>query len=134
MDEQPKIMARKCNIRTIGRNEAKNFLIKNHIQGFVNSSMYLGAYNNATLIAVMSFTRDRGNEWTLTRFASDNHYVCCGIGGKLFKYFIRNYNFNVIKSFADKRWTYNTEKNLYLELGFSEEQNMPPEYRYFKKW
>ena len=132
IDEQPKIMARKCNIRTIGRNEAKNFLIKNHIQGFVNSSVYLGAYNNATLIAVMSFTIERGNEWTLTRFASDNHYVCCGVGGKLFKYFIRNYNFNVIKSFADKRWTYNTEKNLYLELGFSEEKNMPPEYRYFK--
>lgn len=132
MDEQPKIMARKCNIRTIERNEAKNFLIKNHIQGFVNSSVYLGAYNNDTLIAVMSFTRERGNEWTLTRFASDNHYVCCGIGGKLFKYFIRNNDFNVIKSFADKRWTYNTEKNLYLELGFSEEKNMPPEYRYFK--
>ena len=27
----------------------------------------------------------------ITRFASDNKYVCCGVGGKLFKYFTRNY-------------------------------------------
>lgn len=132
LDKLPKIMARKCLINTIRQNDARNFLNNNHIQGFVNSSVYLGAYYNNQLIAVMSFIKEPGDKWNLSRFASDNNYICCGLGGKLFDYFIRNYNFKSIKSFADKRWTYNTEKNIYLDLGFKEVQNVMPDYRYFK--
>lgn len=132
LDKLPKIMARKCLINTIKQNDARDFLNNNHIQGFVNSSIYLGAYYNNQLIAVMSFIKEPGDKWNLSRFASDNNYICCGLGGKLFDYFIRNYNFKSIKSFADKRWTYNTEKNIYLDLGFKEVQNVMPDYRYFK--
>ena len=80
----------------------------------------------------MSFIKEPNNNWNLARFASDNKHICCGIGGKLFKYFTRNYTFNTVKSFADKRWTFDTKKNIYLELNFRQEKNMMPEYRYIK--
>ena len=132
LDKLPRIMARKCIVKPIIKNDAETFLNCNHIQGFVNSSIYLGAYYDDSLVAVMSFIKEPNDNWNLARFASDNKYVCCGIGGKLFKYFTRNYVFNVVKSFADKRWTYDAKKNIYLDLGFKQEKNMMPEYRYFK--
>ena len=132
LDKASRIMARKCTVKPIEKSDAEVFLNSNHIQGFVNSSIYLGAYYNNSLVAVMSFIKEANNNWNLTRFASDNNYVCCGIGGKLFKYFTRNYDFNTVKSFADKRWTYDTKKNIYLDLGFKQEKNMMPEYRYIK--
>ena len=132
LDKLPRIMARKCIVKPIIKNDAETFLNCNHIQGFVNSSIYLGAYYNDSLVAVMSFIKEPNDNWNLSRFASDNKYVCCGIGGKLFKYFTRNYTFNTVKSFADKRWTFDTKKNIYLELNFRQEKNMMPEYRYIK--
>lgn len=133
LDKMSRIMARKCVVKPINKSEAEVFLNNNHIQGFVNSSIYLGAYYNDVLIAVMSFIKESNDNWNLTRFASDNKHVCCGVGGKLFKYFIRNYNFNIIKSFADKRWTYDIKDNIYMKLGFKQEKNLMPEYRYIKK-
>lgn len=130
MDEQPKIMARKCNIRTIGRNEAKNFLIKNHIQGFVNSSMYLGVYNNATLIAVMSFTKYPNDEWCLERFASDIHYIVQGICSKIVKYFVGNYRCKELKTFIDRRWERSQLDNVYTKCGFTQDSILKPDYRY----
>ena len=132
LDKLSRIMARKCSVKPIEKSDAEVFLNSNHIQGFVNSSIYLGAYHDNNLVAVMSFIKEPNNNWNLARFASDNKHVCCGIGGKLFKYFTRNYTFNTVKSFADKRWTYDTKKNIYLELGFRQEKNMMPEYRYIK--
>lgn len=132
LDKLSRIMARKCSVKPIEKSDAEVFLNSNHIQGFVNSSIYLGAYHDNNLVAVMSFIKEPNNNWNLARFASDNKHVCCGIGGKLFKYFTRNYTFNTVKSFADKRWTYDIKKNIYLELGFRQEKNMMPEYRYIK--
>ena len=105
----PKIYARKCIIKLINRYVAKPFLEKFHIQGFDPSTIYYGAYYQDKLIAVMSFLKiDKNkNEWELTRFASDYNYICCGVGGKLFKHFTREYNPILVKSFADRRWTVN---------------------------
>ena len=130
----PRIMARKCEIREISAVEASDFLESNHIQGFVDSTVHLGAYYCGELVAVMSFKRERkgsDDKWELTRFASDNKKVCQGIGGKLFKHFIREYNPLEIKSFADRRWTINEESNIYIKLGFKFEGYLAPEYRYY---
>ena len=128
----PKIMARKCIINEIGINTAKNFLNEYHIQGFVSSSIYLGAYYNNNLIAVMSFKKEDNHtdKWELNRFASNYDYVCQGVGGKLFKYFIRHCNPSYIKSFADRRWTLDENNNLYTKLGFTFDKFTKPDYRY----
>lgn len=128
-----KIYARKCVIREITNEFAKPFLENNHIQGFASSTIYLGAFYKSSLIAVMTFKKEKKNEnkWELNRFATDISKHCIGVGGKLFKYFIRHYNPLEVKSFADRRWTLNVEDNLYTKLGFKLDKILPPDYRYF---
>lgn len=127
-----KIFARKCDIKEINCNTARSFLDKNHIQGFVGSSVYLGCFYKNVLVGVMSFKREKigSNKWELTRFASDNNYVCCGVGGKLFKYFVKNYGPSEIKSFADRRWSTILRTTIYDLLGFKLEKTLKPDYYY----
>ena len=132
-DNLPKIMGRKCEIKKIKKEYAEEFLNKYHIQGFVSSTIYLGSYYNNELVAVMSFKQEHEkNHWELTRFASNYNYVCQGIGGKLFKHFVRFWNPEEIKSFADRRWTIDEKNNIYLQLNFKFDTYTPPEYKYFK--
>ena len=128
----PKIMARKCEVKEIKRDVSKKFLDEYHIQGSGQGKVHLGAYYEGKLIAVMSFKEETNgsSKWELTRFASDYNYVCQGVGGKLFKYFTRNYDPIEIKSFADRRWTVDEENNIYVKLGFKFEYYTRPEYRY----
>lgn len=128
----PKISARKCQVSAITTLEAKEFLEKYHIQGFVASTMYYGAFFQDELIGVMTFklSNRNSNDWELTRFATNYNYTCQGIGGKLFKHFVRNHNPNLVKSFADRRWTINEEDNLYIKLGFKFDKYILPDYRY----
>ena len=80
----------------------------------------------------MSFKQDTkgSDKWELTRFASDYNYICCGVGGKLFNWFIKNYNPTEVKSFADRRWTLDKDNNLYTKLGFVLEKELKPDYEY----
>ena len=58
--------------------------------------------------------------------------LCCGVGGKLFSYFVKKYNPSYIKSFADRRWTLDKDNNLYTKMGFVLESILKPEYRYIE--
>ncbi len=129
----PKIMGRKCNIEIIDNNVSMHFLNSFHIQGYTPSTLHLGASYEDKLIAVMSFKQETkdSNKWELTRFASDYHFICQGVGGKLFNWFIKNYNPLKIKSFADRRWTLDKNNNLYTKLGFELEKELKPDYKYY---
>lgn len=129
----PKIMGRKCTIKEVDKNVAKNFLTKYHIQGYDPSTVHYGAFYNDELIAVMSFlcSSKNGDDWELTRFASNYNYICQGVGGKIFNYFIKNNNPNMVKSFADRRWTINEENNLYIQLDFKFDSYTAPDYKYY---
>lgn len=127
----PKIYGRKCEIKKIYSHISNEFLDTYHIQGKVAATVYYGAYYENKLIGVMTFKTENNGNWELTRFASDYNYICCGVGGKLFKQFIKDYNPNVIKSFADRRWTINERNNLYIQLGFEFDSYTPPDYRYY---
>lgn len=128
----PKIMGRKCIISEVGISDAKKFLDKYHIQGWVGSTISYGAFFDGTLIAIMSFKKRNSekNIWELTRFASDYNFVCQGVGGKLFKRFISEHNPSEIISFADRRWTINEDKNVYTILGFKNTGYTKPSYTY----
>ena len=132
LNTNPKIYARKCEIREItNKNEAYEFLDKNHIQGRTGFTIALGTYYNNELVGVMTFKKEKEGYWDLNRFATDINHQCIGIGGKLFKYFIRNYPFIEIKSFADRRWTTDPTNNLYTKLGFAFDSFVPPSYWYY---
>ena len=133
LNRNTKIFARKCKVVEItDKNEAYEFLDKNHIQGRTGFTIALGAYYNNELVGVMTFKKEKNGYWDLNRFATDINHQCIGIGGKLFKHFIRNYSFIEIKSFADRRWTTDPTNNLYTKLGFEFDSYVPPTYWYYK--
>ena len=132
LNRNPKIYGRKCEIREITNKDiAYKFLDKNHIQGRTSFTIALGAYHQEELVGVMTFKNEKEGYWDLNRFATDINYQCVGIGGKLFKYFTRNYPFIEIKSFADRRWTTDPTNNLYIKLGFEFDSYVPPTYWYY---
>ena len=132
-----KISARKTIVKEITKIDAESFLNKNHIQGFVTSTVYFGCFNKTDneLVAVMTFKRERNdcNRWELTRFATDISKHCIGVGGKLFSNFVKVYNPSYVKSFADRRWTLDKDNNLYTKLGFKLDKILKPDYRYVVK-
>ena len=132
LNRNPKIFARKCKVVEItDKNEAYEFLDKNHIQGRTGFTIAFGAYYNNELVGVMTFKKEKDGYWDLNRFVTDINHQCVGIGGKLFKHFIRNYPFIEIKSFADRRWTIDPKNNLYTKLGFKFDSFVPPTYWYY---
>ena len=126
------VYARNTTIKEVDKETADKFLTENHIQGFVSATIYLGAYADNNLVGLMSFKKesDDNDKWELNRFCTDNTIRCIGLGGKLFSHFINNYEFNEIKSFADRRWTINQDNNLYTKLGFKMVEITKPDYRY----
>lgn len=134
-NDKIKIHGRKCEISEILKSQAQEFLNTYHIQGFISSSVYLGAFYNNKLIAVMSFKNGniKNTGWELTRFATDYHYIINGIGGKIFKHFIKKYSPQTVYSFADRRWTLNINDNLYTKLGFIIEKINRPDYKYYNE-
>ena len=132
LNRNPKIFGRKCEIREITNKDiVYEFLDKNHIQGRTGFTIALGAYHQNNLVGVMAFKKEKEGYWDLNRFATDINHQCIGIGGKLFKHFVRNYPFIEIKSFADRRWTTDPTNNLYTKLGFEFDSYVPPSYWYY---
>ena len=132
-DNSKKIMARKCYVEEIDREIAELFLNANHIQGFSKSTIYLGCFHENNLIGVMTFKQENKslNMWELTRFATIHDYICQGVGGKMFNYFIKKYQPSEVKSFADRRWTIDRNNNLYIKLGFALKDIIKPDYKYY---
>jgi len=136
-----KLNARNCIIKIVNFNNTKEFLNKNHIQGYCNSKINLGLYHNDKLVSIMTFSKKRffsknknlnkNNEYELLRFANLKETLIRGAASKLLKYFIKNYtNKNdLIITYADKR--YSTGK-LYNTLGFKYIHTTKPNYKYFK--
>ncbi|MCK9445498.1 hypothetical protein M0Q50_01225 [bacterium] len=120
-----KIFARKCSINVIEDNKlVKEFLYNNHIQGFVGSSVKIGLYYENELVSLMTFGKKRklmnsksiDGEYELLRFCNKLNTNVVGGASKLFKYFIRNYNYKEITTYADRS---HSNGNLYKELGFN---------------
>lgn len=133
-----KIFARKCSIKNISSQVCNEFLNKNHIQGEDKSSIRLGAFYNDELVSVMTFgklrlalgNKNTGNDiYEMYRYCSSKLVV--GVGGKLFKYFIKNYSPKKIISYSDIRW--NDEASIYLKLGFNLIKKTTPNYWYINK-
>jgi len=134
--ETKKIYARKCSIKEIETEQAKEFIDKYHIQGYSHCSIRLGAFYENELVAVMTFSNasNRGGKqisahsFELNRFCTLQNIV--GIASKFLKYFARNYKYDKIVTFADRRWS---EGNLYQIIGFKKCYDVLPSYFYFKE-
>lgn len=131
MSDSIKIGGRNCVISEIPKEMKDEFLNNFHIQGKDSSTVKLGAFFNTILVGVMTFKIQEDGSYDLTRFATNYNYSVYGLGSKLLKFFINNYDPTKIISFADRRWTINAEDNLYTKLGFTLIDVLKPDYRYF---
>jgi len=131
-----KIHARKCEIKEIESNIKNSFLDKYHIQGKDQSKIKLGAYYKDELISVMTFSLgniSRGGNpkdelsLELSRFCTNYDYIAVGIASKLLNYFKKNYNWRLIYSYADLRYS---NGKLYETLGFEQKYVTSPDYWY----
>lgn len=134
-----RIHARQCEIRACGKDEKKQLLDRNHVQGNDNAQISYGAYYNNQLISVMTFTaprvalgqkdktKDAVGVWELSRFCTDVNYRIPGIASKLLTHFKRTHQWSEIYSYADKRWSVG---NMYHQLGFDLVADNPPDYFY----
>ncbi|MBO6271662.1 hypothetical protein J6O48_02645 [bacterium] len=113
------LYARNCIIKEISYIEAKDFINQYHLQGYTIDKIRLGLFYNNELVSVMTFGKSRfnknENETELIRYCVKSNYKIIGGASKLFKYFINNYSFNKIISYAEADISIGT---LYKKLGF----------------
>jgi len=129
-----RVFARKCVVSEIKDiNVYREFLDKNHIQGYVRSSVKIGLYYNNELVSLMVFDQFEGRrkmsdrEWNLSRFCNRVNTNVVGSASKLLKYFIKEYKPKRIISYADKDWSFG---NIYDILGFKKLYESKPDYKY----
>ena len=127
--DKPVIGARKCVIKTVSKTLAEPFLTTYHIQGFVGSTAYYGAFYGGILVGVMTFKQEKQGMWNLTRFATNTDYRLPGLASKMFKQFIKDNNPMEVKTFLDRRWSHCNE-NVYDRMGFKLVETLAPDYRY----
>lgn len=127
--DKPVIGARKCVIKTLSKPLAEPFLTTYHLQGFVASTAYYGAFYGDILVGVMTFKQEKPNMWNLTRFATNTDYRLPGLANKVFKQFVKDNNPTEVKTFLDRRWGY-CGGNVYDKMGFELIETLLPDYKY----
>jgi very-short-patch-repair endonuclease len=127
---QKKIGGRECQIIKVTQQQEKNFLNRNHLQGYVPSTICFGLEYKNELISLISFGKSRFNkkiEWELLRFCNKLNTIVIGGATKLFNHKPEG----SIVSYADIRYS---QGNLYRELGFIESLKTSPAYYYTKDY
>lgn len=132
---KPKIYARKTIVKEISKCIANDFLTKYDIYGDTSSTLYYGCFYENKLIAVMSFKLfDRHSKtYQIIRFSSDYNYVCCGVGGKIVKHFIKEQKTKNIFVMLERRWLKSIDDNIFTKIGFVKTKINPPDYFYLDK-
>jgi hypothetical protein len=131
-----KIYGRKCIIKEINDNKiVRDFLDKNHLQGFIGGQIKLGLFYNNELMSLMTFgrqrksmgTKSKEDSYEMLRFCNKLNTSVIGAASKLFKYFVDIYNPVEIVSYADRSWS---QGELYKQLGFDLVHKTKPNYYY----
>ena len=133
---KPKIKyyARNFNVEKVTEQDAKAFLIQNHIQGNCRrKEINLGLYNKDNqLMQLMVFGKPRYNknyQWELLRLCSRSDCMIVGGAEKLFKHFIQFYKPESIISYCDiSKFT----GDVYERLGFKLKKQTSPSKHWSK--
>lgn len=113
-----KIHARKCEVKLINYKDKKIFLNNNHIQGNCKSSINIGLIFNGEIVSIMTFGKRNINgnvEYELIRFCNLKNTIIIGGASKLFKNFIKRFEFDKIVSYSDNCIS---NGHIYTKLGF----------------
>ncbi len=113
--------------------EAREFLVKNHLQGSVNSKLRYGlrAPKSGKLACLMTFGAsrfDKSGSMELLRFASAQGITVVGGASRLLAAFRKDHPTETLVSYADLR---HSQGNLYKQLGFKLSHRSSPNYFWF---
>jgi hypothetical protein len=123
-NDEKKVYARNTHAIEINKKQREIFLNENHIQQDGNGSINLALISKNEIVAVIALIKSK-NDLIINRYATN----CNVIGGfsKLLSYIEKNFTFNNLITFADRRWS---EGDLYLKTGFELENILSPDYEY----
>ena len=128
---EEKINARECEIRNVETKISNDFLDKNHLQGIVSATNYLGLFYKEELVSLLLLKKINDKIYDLNRFCSKQNYLVRGGFSKLLKHFTKiNKNVEEIITFSDNTYS---DGGLYLKNGFEKIKNLPPDYKYLYK-
>lgn len=122
------IYARKCEVKEISNEDARNFLDLYHLQGNCYSKVKLGLFCGDELLEVMTFSKPRFSkkaDWELIRLCTKNDYTVIGGASKLLKYFEKKHNPKSLISYCDRA---HFEGKIYEKLGFTLDCISKPNY------
>jgi hypothetical protein len=120
-----RIWARNCVLKEVNDIKiVRNFLNRNHIQGYASSSYKIGLYHNDELVSLMCLGKKR-KDMELIRFCSKLETIVVGGASKLFKFFLDKYKYEKVVSFSDIS---GFSGNMYDKLGFKNISNTRPNY------
>lgn len=123
-----KIYGRDCKIKEVSSNDAKLFLDKNHLQGYIPSSYRIGLYNNDELVQLICFGNNRfkKNEIELLRMCTKLSTQVIGGFSKL----LSHQPYDKFISYIDLS---KFDAGGYLKNGFKIISQSSPNYKYIKK-
>ena len=136
LGKSEKIWARKCEVREVTDNTiVREFLGRNHIQGYVGSVVKLGLFHMGELVSLMTFGNLRKSmgrkagpgSFELLRFCNKLDTSVVGGASRLFKNFLDTHKPTRVISYADRRWS---AGGLYKRLGFRHVGETVPNYYY----
>lgn len=130
-----KVYARKCVIKNVEDDLAKEFINNNHIQCVNKGSLvYFGLYYLDRLVGIMSLNRhhreQKKEEVILDRMCFEKGLTIIGGASKLFKAakeYAKLNGFKKIVSWSDNRWSWG---GVYEKLGFILDKELPMDYSY----
>jgi very-short-patch-repair endonuclease len=127
-----RIYARKTIVKNVAADEARQFLLKNHIQGagVLGKDRY-GLYLDDELVCLMTFLTPRFNKnfsHELYRFCNKLGFTVIGGASKLLSHARKSGIDNII-TYANRRFS---DGNLYKMLGFEAMGSSVPNYEYVK--
>jgi len=136
------IGARKCVIAELTFEQKRRFFKENHIQGDSPSSVAIGLMYNGEIVSAISLgkprralgSKNKKDHHELIRFCNKLNTNVSGSFSRLLSYFKKNYEPELITTYADIRWSgYDPDKTVYAKNGFSFDSFTRPNYWYFKK-
>lgn len=123
-----KLYARKLTIRDVPKDVEKDFLNKNHLQGYITSSRAVGLYADNELYIMLSLGKSRYShnaKIELLRLCTKTDYIVVGGAQRLFNYIKQYYINQIIVSYCDmSKFT----GSVYKTLGFAMEKKTMPGY------
>lgn len=119
-----KIYGRKCTIKELSFKDTIDFLNTNHVQGVCAGSLYLGLFNENSLVGVATFKRDQHGV-QLSRYAT-THAILGGLA-KVTKYALSKFQVRTIHTFCDDSMFTGTS---YIKNGYVKAAKIPPDYKY----